>query len=327
MSETFFPMPQYLLNDGDTSVFCFRERPKWDWWCTLCYKYATEEHIQSDYHMKNKYWRNQSAPSPPPIPTSTNAHCPQDALAISPWTTHYCPEQRRPYYHNSEHALTTWHPPPSWWNKWLVQVHQSGMFTSKTIVDICGGPDLQGAEPPHVGFLADARSKPKCADVKMFFGPKVFENLQQRAQHHGKTHPQVAPFGREGSLWAVVYTDGTPSRQKSPLSPDGERGMWFPTLVVQTCDGRWGAWCFDAAVNNWKKDWEVHPSRLHLYVRRSQTSHSPGMSSSSNHNTQNSGTARSSTDPVSEGPGDHWTVLEESTVEIEEISTELHGQS
>ena len=115
------------------------------------------------------------------------------------------------------------------------------------------GPDLQGAEPPHVRFLADARSKPECADVKKFFGNKVFENLQQRAQHHGKTHPQVAPFGREGSLWAVVYTDGTPSRQKSPLSPDGERGMWFPTLVVQTRDGRWGAWCFDAAVNNWTK--------------------------------------------------------------------------
>ena len=186
---------------------------------------------------------------------------------------------------------------------------------------------MQGAEPPHVRFLADARSKPECADVKKFFGNKVFENLQQRAQQHGKTHPRLAPFGQEGSKWAMVYTDGTPLRQKSPLSPDGERGMWFPTLVVQTCDGRWGAWCFDAAVNNWTKDWEVDPSRLHLYKRRSQTSHSPGMSSSGNHNTQNSGTAGSSTDPVSEGPGDHWTVLEESTVVIEEISTELHGQS
>ena len=184
---------------------------------------------------------------------------------------------------------------------------------------------MQGTEPPYVGFLADARSKPKYADVMKFFGNKVYDNLQQRAQNRGKTHFRVAPFGREGSFWAVVYTDGTRTTQRSPLNSDGEWGMWFPTLVVRTCDGRWDAWCLAAAINNWKNAWEVHPSRLLLYVPRAQISHSPGMSRNSNHNTQNSGTAGSSTDPVSEVPGDHWTVLEETTVVIEEISTVLHG--
>jgi len=306
-----FAMPEYLLRDGDPSVFYFRETPQWDWYCKLCYKYATEEHIQSDGHQKKKLWSNAPAHAPSP----------QGALRRSAWTQHYSDEYQRPYYNNSEHGLSTWHTPPSWWNEWLVQVHQSGMFTSKTIVDICGGPDLQGAEPPHVGFLANARSRPRCADVKKFFGDKVFENLQQRAQHRGKTHPKVATFGRQGATtWAVVYTDGTPQRTKSPLSADDECGMWFPTLVaaVQTSDGRgcrWGAWCIDAAANNWTHDWEVHPSRLHLYVQRPQACPHPTSPSPSS----------SSTAPVAQGPGD-WTVVEGSTVVIEEISTELHGQ-
>ena len=330
------PMPRYLLDDVDPSVFCWRDTG-WNWWCMNCRKYATQEHVESDGHQKRSlWWSSANAHAPSPIPTSTNAHCkpcPQGALTTSPWTQHYSDSHQQLFYHNSEHGLSTWHPPPSWWNEWLVQVHQSGMFTSKTIVDICGGPDLQGAEPPHVGFLASARCKPRCDDVKMFFGPQVFENLQQRAQHHGETHPKVAPFGRQGSTWAVVYTDGTPSRTKSPLSPDDECGMWFPTLAVQTCDGSgcgWGLWCLDAAANDWDHDWVVHPSRLHLYVQQPQacpypTSHSPSMSSSSNHNTQNSGTAGSSTDPVSQGPTG-WTVVADSTVVIEEIETQLHGQ-
>ena len=197
MSAAFFPMPEYLLKDGNPPVFCFRG---YDWYCTLCDKYATEQHVGSDYHRKKRLWGKDSAPSPPSMLTSTNAHCPQCVLTSSTWTKYYCQKQRHPYYHNSEHNLTSWYPPPPWWNNWVAQVREARMFTSKTIVDICGGPDLQGAEPPHVGFLADARSKPKCADVKKFFGNKVFENLQQRAQHHGKTHPRVAPFGQEGSF-------------------------------------------------------------------------------------------------------------------------------
>ena len=308
MSATHFPVPEYLLKDGDISMFCFREEPAWNWYCNLCNKYATEAHIQSDLHKKNKLWGHSSAPSPPSIPTSTNAQGSQCALTNSTWTTYYCLQQQRPYYHNSEHALTLWDLPPSWYNEWLVQVREAGMFTSKTIVDICGGPDLQGEKPPHVNFLADQRSRPKCAAVKQFFGNEVFENLQKLAREQGERHEQVAPFGRDSS-WAVVYTDGTKSTQKSALSPSGERGMWFPTLVIQTIDGTWAAWCIDAAVNKWTKAWEVHPSRLHLYVKRPLP-----------------GSAGSSTDPVSEGPGDHWTFLPESTVVIEELDEVMHGQ-
>ena len=51
-------MPEYLLRDGDPSVFYFRETPQWDWYCKLCNRYATESHIQSDGHQKKKLWSN-----------------------------------------------------------------------------------------------------------------------------------------------------------------------------------------------------------------------------------------------------------------------------
>ena len=320
-------MPQYLVDDG--SPFYFREDGQ-EWWCPLCDRYATENHVDSLKHKKKKIWCPQPGPANfsanvhalSPIPTSGN-HCPQGALTLSPWDGYYCKVHQRAYYHNRMHGLTTWLEPPSWWNQWVEQVRQAGMFDSTTIVNICGGPDLGGPEPPNVKFLADQKCAPTLSDVKSFFGNKVFENLKRCAQYSGK--PGVAPFAEPGSTWAVVYTDGTPQRTRSPLSAK-EWGMWFPTLVIEilelcmsgTQTVKCYSYCIDAAQNQWKRGWEVHWTRLHRYPNGDDPTLNSPTSSSSSDNPQHFGSA----DPVSHRPVD-WTMV--STVVIEEIEMDLEA--
>ena len=230
-SDLKAPLPDYC--SGEKYLFEWNAR-SWNWNCKACNKVATQEHCETDRHMKNALYYPQAKFTEP-----------------SDW---------RPF-------IDAW--TQTGMSAWTQTVRKSGYLTPATIVAICGGPDKNDPmPPPPIKFLCDVSKRPPYAYVTRFFGKDAFLNLEKKAAETALTHRAIRPFADAKTvLHAVVYTDCEPKHIVEPLKEGDDWGMWFPVLAIKGNEGYF-TWCLAAAAEGWTRGWKTDGSRLHIYWRR-----------------------------------------------------------